>query len=166
MLDDPQGQVAVGWALAALQRFSYRGCVWTRSRALLVMMNESRIEAQPELRPVVAADDRSALAWFGRHIAAGIARGEISPDNDPATNALLLGTMRGVMLQWLVDPMLPVNAVRHWPAAGCRAPSRPTHHLRQPGADASWMTCMYLPCPLQVATAHTLFWIKCFLTFI
>jgi AcrR family transcriptional regulator len=93
--------------------FGRRGAAWLSSRALLVMMNESCIEAQPELRPVVAAYNRSALAWFEQHIATGIAQGEIAPANDPAITAvILLGAMRGVMLQWLVDPALPLVAVR------------------------------------------------------
>ena len=93
--------------------FGRRGGAWVSTRAVLVLMAESCIEAQPELRPVVAAYNRSALAWFEQHIATGIAQGEIAPDNDPAVTAvILLGAMRGVMLQWLVDPKLPVNAVR------------------------------------------------------
>jgi len=93
--------------------FGRRGGAWTSSRAVLVLMHDSVIEAQPELRPVVAVYNRSALAWFEQHIATGIAQGEIHPDNDPAITAvILLGAMRGVMQQWLVDPRLPVNAVR------------------------------------------------------
>ena len=62
---------------------------------------------------LVAAYHRSAQAWFGQPIATGIAGGEIAPHNDPTTTAvILLGTMRGVMLQWLVDPRLPLAAVR------------------------------------------------------
>ena len=93
--------------------FSRRGAAWLSSRALLVMMNEACVEAQPELRPVVAAYNRTALAWFEQHIATGIARGEIAPHNDPGITAvILLGAMRGVMLQWLVDPAVPVTRVR------------------------------------------------------
>ncbi|WP_162520798.1 TetR/AcrR family transcriptional regulator [Pseudaquabacterium pictum] len=93
--------------------FGRRGGAWLSSRALLVMMNEACLEAQPELRPVVAAYNRSALAWFEQHIATGIARGEIAPHNDPGITAvILLGAMRGVMQQWLVDPKLPLVAVR------------------------------------------------------
>lgn len=93
--------------------FGRRGAAWLSSRALLVMMNEACIEAQPELRPVVAAYNRSALAWFEQHIATGIARGEIAPHNDPGITAvILLGAMRGVMLQWLVDPAVPIAKVR------------------------------------------------------
>lgn len=93
--------------------FGRRGPAWLSSRALLVMMNEACIEAQPELRPVVAAYNRGALAWFEQHIATGIARGEIAPHTDPGITAvLLLGAMRGIALQWLVDPSLPVTRVR------------------------------------------------------
>ncbi len=93
--------------------FGRRGGAWLSSRALLVMMNEACIEAQPELRPVVAAYNRGALAWFEQHIATGIARGEIAPHTDPGITAvLLLGAMRGIALQWLVDPSLPVTRVR------------------------------------------------------
>lgn len=93
--------------------FGRRGAAWLSSRALLVMMNEACIEAQPELRPVVAAYNRTALAWFEQHIATGIARGEIAPHNDPGITAvILLGAMRGVMLQWLVDPAVPITRVR------------------------------------------------------
>jgi AcrR family transcriptional regulator len=93
--------------------FGRRGAAWLSSRALLVMMNEACIEAQPELRPVVAAYNRSALAWFEQHVATGIARGEIAPHNDPGITAvILLGAMRGVMLQWLVDPAVPITRVR------------------------------------------------------
>jgi AcrR family transcriptional regulator len=93
--------------------FGRRGAAWLSSRALLVMMNEACVEARPELRPVVAAYNRTALAWFEQHIATGIARGEIAPHNDPGITAvILLGAMRGVMLQWLVDPAVPVTRVR------------------------------------------------------
>ena len=93
--------------------FGRRGGAWLSSRALLVMMNESCIEASPELRPVVAAYNRSALAWFEQHIATGIARGEIAPHNDPAVTAvILLGAMRGMMLQWLVDDKIKLTVAR------------------------------------------------------
>jgi AcrR family transcriptional regulator len=93
--------------------FGRRGGAWTSSRAVLVLMNESVIETAPVLRPVLAAYNRSALAWFEQHIATGIERGEIAADNDPhITAVILLGAMRGVMQQWLVDAKLPVQAVR------------------------------------------------------
>jgi len=61
----------------------------------------------------MAAYNRSALAWFEQHIRTGIAQGEIRSDLDPAVTAVvLLGAMRGVMLQWLVDEQIPLAAVR------------------------------------------------------
>lgn len=93
--------------------FGRRDAEWLSSRALLVLINESCVEAQPEVRPVVVAYNRSALAWFEQHIATGIARGEIAPHNDPSITAvILLGAMRGVLQQWLVDPALPIDRVR------------------------------------------------------
>jgi AcrR family transcriptional regulator len=93
--------------------FSRKGGAWTASRALLVMMSESCMEPGAELRREVAAYNREALAWFAHHIRVGIERGEIAPGTDPAVTAvILLGAMRGVMLQLLVDDRLQLAAVR------------------------------------------------------
>ncbi len=89
------------------------GDAFTATRALLVMMTESCMEPGTDLRAEVAAYNRSALAWFEQHIRTGIERGEIAPDNDPAVTAvILLGAMRGVMLQWLVDDRIQLAVVR------------------------------------------------------
>ena len=65
------------------------------------------------LQREVAAYNRGALAWFEQHIRTGIDAGEIDAANDPAVTAvILLGAMRGVMLQWLVDDRIRLNAVR------------------------------------------------------
>lgn len=93
--------------------FSRKGEAFTATRALLVMMTESCMETGTDLRAEVAAYNRSALAWFEQHIRIGIERSEIAPDNDPAITAvILLGAMRGVMLQWLVDDRIPLAVVR------------------------------------------------------
>lgn len=93
--------------------FGRKGEAFTATRALLVMMTESCMEPGTDLRAEVAAYNRSALAWFEQHIRSGIERGEIAPDNDPAITAvILLGAMRGVMLQWLVDDRIKLAAVR------------------------------------------------------
>ena len=105
--------------------FSRRGGAWTATRALMVMMSEvcmaptegsaadGPASAAASLRHEVATYNRSALAWFEQHIRAGIAQGEISPANDPALTAvILLGAMRGVMQQWLVDDGIKLPAVR------------------------------------------------------
>lgn len=93
--------------------FSRKGDAFTATRALLVMMTESCMEPASELRGEVAAYNRDALAWFEQHIRIGIEQGEIAADTDPAVSAvILLGAMRGVMLQWLVDDRIKLVAVR------------------------------------------------------
>ena len=101
--------------------FARTGGAWLATRALLVMMTEScmepnaNTEAETEtgLRAEVAGYNRTALAWFEQHIRTGIAQGDIAADTDPATTAvILLGAMRGVMLQWLVDDHIKLPAVR------------------------------------------------------
>ena len=93
--------------------FSRKAQAWTASRAMLVMMTESFMQPTAELRQDVAAYNRSAVAWFEQHIRTGIERGEIAPDADATTTAIiLLGAMRGVMLQWLVDERIKLPAVR------------------------------------------------------
>jgi AcrR family transcriptional regulator len=106
--------------------FSRRGGAWTATRALMVMMSEVCMAAPPDpgddggpasagggLRAEVARYNRSAMAWFEQHIRTGIAQGEIAADTDPALTAvILLGAMRGVMLQWLVDDRIRLAAVR------------------------------------------------------
>ncbi len=100
--------------------FSRRGGAWTATRALMVMMSEvcmapPATAAAPgdSLRTEVAAYNRSALAWFEQHIRSGIAQGDIAAGTDPALTAvILLGAMRGVMQQWLVDQHIPLPAVR------------------------------------------------------
>lgn len=93
--------------------FSRKGGDWTATRALLVMMAEGSMEPESALRQELVAYNRNALAWFERHIRTGIERGEIAADTDPAVTAvILLGAMRGVMLQWLVDERIKLLAVR------------------------------------------------------
>ena len=99
--------------------FARTGGAWLATRALLVMMTESCMEphasngADTGLRAEVAGYNRSALAWFEQHIRTGIVQGDIAADTDPATTAvILLGAMRGVMLQWLVDEHIKLPAVR------------------------------------------------------
>ncbi len=93
--------------------FARRGGAWTATRALLVMMTEACMAPDGALQREVAAYNRGALAWFEQHIRIGIDAGEIDAANDPAVTAvILLGAMRGVMLQWLVDDRIRLNAVR------------------------------------------------------
>ena len=107
--------------------FSRRGGAWTATRALMVMMSEvcmapaagappvpaAAAQHDAGLRANVVAYNRSALAWFEQHIRSGIAQGEIAAGTDPALTAvILLGAMRGVMQQWLVDEQIKLPAVR------------------------------------------------------
>ena len=91
-----------------------RAEAWTATRALLVMMTEGYMAARSSaLRREIVDYNRKALAWFERHIAIGIERGEIARGTDPAVTAvILLGAMRGAMLQWLVDDRIKLLAVR------------------------------------------------------
>ena len=85
---------------------------WTTTRALLVMMTEGFMEGA-ELKSDMAAYNRLALAFFEQHLRSGIAQGEIRDDIEPAgTAVLLLGSLRGVMLQWLLDDAIDLAAVR------------------------------------------------------
>lgn len=93
--------------------FSRKGGRWTSTRALLVMMTEGCMEPHEGLRQEVAAYNRRVLSWFEEHLRIGIARGEIDPATDaPATAVVLLGALRGVMLQWLVDDRIKLPAAR------------------------------------------------------
>ena len=100
-------------ATAAARAGDPAGDAFTATRALLVMMTESCMEPNAGLRAEVAAYNRNALAWFEQHIRTGIERGQIAAGNDPAVTAvILLGAMRGVLLQWLVDDRIPLATVR------------------------------------------------------
>ena len=85
---------------------------WTTTRALLVMLTEGFMEGA-ELKSDMAAYNRLALAFFETHLRIGIAQGEVRADIEPASMAvLLLGSLRGVMLQWLLDEAIDLGAVR------------------------------------------------------
>jgi AcrR family transcriptional regulator len=85
---------------------------WTTTRALLVMMTEGFMEGAG-LKRDMAAYNRAALAFFEIHIRRGIERGEIRADADPVNDAvLILGALRGVMLQWLLDGEIDLARLR------------------------------------------------------
>ncbi len=93
--------------------FSRKGGGWTSTRALLVLMSEACMEPDSQLRQELAAYNQKALDWFEQQIRIGIDQGDIDHEADPAATAvILLGVMRGVMLQWLVDDRIKLNAVR------------------------------------------------------
>ena len=85
---------------------------WTTTRALLVMMTEGFMEGAG-LKRDMAAYNRAALTFFETHIRTGMERGEIRADADPASDAvLILGALRGVMLQWLLDDGIVLARLR------------------------------------------------------
>lgn len=85
---------------------------WVSTRALLVMLTESFMEGS-EVREPVLAYNRAARSFFEDHIRHAIGRGEARADLDPAATAiLLLGAMRGVMLQWLSDETFDLGRIR------------------------------------------------------
>lgn len=93
--------------------FSRKGGRWTSTRALLVMMTEACMEPHEGLRREIAAYNRQVLSWFEEHLRIGIDAGEISHDIDPAATAVvLMGALRGVMLQWLIDDRIKLGAAR------------------------------------------------------
>jgi AcrR family transcriptional regulator len=85
---------------------------WTTTRALLVMMTEGMMEGAG-LKKDMADYNRAALRYFAHHIRAGVAAGEMRADADPRADAvLLLGTLRGVMMQWLLDDGIRLARLR------------------------------------------------------
>ena len=85
---------------------------WTSTRALLVMMTEGLMEGS-ELRENVMAYNRASLTFFEQQFRIGVSAGEFAPDLDPAASAvILLGALRGVMLQALSDETIDLRAIR------------------------------------------------------
>ena len=75
-----------------------------RLRALYVLMGEA-LGPVPELRAVFAELNESIRSAARGCIRRGIAEGQIRPDVQPETEAaMFLALLRGVALQWLVDP--------------------------------------------------------------
>jgi AcrR family transcriptional regulator len=73
-------------------------------RLYYMLMAES-IALVPEIRPTFARANRDLRALVERWIEDGIESGEIRPDVDRAARAaVIVGTLRGLALQWLVDP--------------------------------------------------------------
>jgi AcrR family transcriptional regulator len=73
-------------------------------RALYMLLFESLIDV-PDLRSAMAQLDRQMRAGTENSIRAGIAQGTVRADVDVAGQAtLFLAVLRGIALQWLVDP--------------------------------------------------------------
>jgi AcrR family transcriptional regulator len=60
---------------------------------------------KPALAQAVADFNRDTATDLGRLIQTGIEAGDIRPDLDPRTQALILmASLRGIMAQWVLDP--------------------------------------------------------------
>jgi len=77
---------------------------WVNSRALLSLMAEA-VTQNSETAQILAQYNRSVQQLLADCISEGIANGEIRGDVQPAASAvLILGALRGSMLQFLLDP--------------------------------------------------------------
>jgi AcrR family transcriptional regulator len=85
---------------------------WTHTRALLALLVEGAMEEAP-MREDFAAYNRTALSFFEHHIRAGIRNEEIPAEVDPPAMALLiLGALRGTMMQWFLDDRIDLSRIR------------------------------------------------------
>lgn len=76
----------------------------TQGRALFVTMTEA-ISATPELIDLIVEQDHIFRALFAERIDEAKADGEVADTVDSAVSAVVIGgLLRGVALQWLVDP--------------------------------------------------------------
>ncbi|WP_448108275.1 TetR/AcrR family transcriptional regulator [Pseudomonas azerbaijanoccidentalis] len=86
---------------------------WTNARALLALMAEG-VTVESESATILAEYNNSVRMTLAKQIEIGIANGEIHADNDPLTTAtVLIGTMRGMILQLLLDPSTADPALLH-----------------------------------------------------
>jgi AcrR family transcriptional regulator len=73
-------------------------------RAFYVLMAES-LGPVPEIRETFATANREFRAFVERRIKDGIEAGDIRSDIDlAAQSGMIVGALRGITLQWLVDP--------------------------------------------------------------
>jgi AcrR family transcriptional regulator len=73
-------------------------------RAFYVLLGES-IGPVPEIRETFVAANAEFRATVEQGLRDGIAAGDIRPDVDPHAQAgLIVSTLRGILLQWLIDP--------------------------------------------------------------
>lgn len=77
---------------------------WVNTRALLALMSEA-VTQDSETVDILAEYNQSVMEHLAGYIRVGIDTGEIRPQVDPQAGALLiLGTLRGMMLQFLLEP--------------------------------------------------------------
>lgn len=84
---------------------------WTNTRALILLMAEAMIESS-ETHTGLAEYNQTVIHYLATHLRTGIANGEVRADLQPDASAvLIIGVLRGVMLQHLLngaDVNLPV----------------------------------------------------------
>jgi AcrR family transcriptional regulator len=74
------------------------------SRAMHSILSES-VSSMPELLPAVQPHNRQLLDFFEGELRTAIQRGEVAPDIDVASIALLItALLRGSVAQYMVDP--------------------------------------------------------------
>lgn len=84
----------------------------TETRALLAMMSEALLEGAA-VGDEIAEYNRKVLTGLEHHIRVGLQNGEIRPDIDPtAAAALVIGAMRGTMMQSLLHDGIDMAKVR------------------------------------------------------
>jgi AcrR family transcriptional regulator len=77
---------------------------WINTRALLALMAEA-VTQDSDIAQILAEYNRSVQQHLAHYISEGIASGEIRAQVDPMAGAMLiLGALRGTMLQFLLDP--------------------------------------------------------------
>lgn len=93
--------------------FSRPSTKFTSARAGLVMSTESLFK-DSALAESMREYNRSALSFVESQIREGVQRKEIHPEADPRASAvIIIGALRGTMLQWLNDPDIDIVAVRN-----------------------------------------------------
>jgi AcrR family transcriptional regulator len=71
-------------------------------RALLIILTETT--SHPDLFPAIVELNRVSVDGLAQHLRTGQERGDVHAGIDPASQAvLILGQLRGVMAQWLID---------------------------------------------------------------
>ena len=77
-------------------------------RAILALMSES-VAAQPQLQEPIWALNAALRDGIGRQRERGLADGSVRGGIDPADAFAIAGLLRGIALQWLVDPALDLS---------------------------------------------------------
>ncbi|MCY1279042.1 HTH-type transcriptional regulator BetI [compost metagenome] len=79
---------------------------WTNTRALLALMAEAVTE-DSETAQILGEYNHSVRDYLADHIRAAVSAGEVRADVEPQASAtLILGALRGMMLQVLLDPQV------------------------------------------------------------